>query len=89
MNHKRVIKSFVSVSELARQMGISRIAVFKRIKNGNINAQKIGRNYIISKEEAEKALGVVLGKKEKESLTRAVRRMVKEYGPALKKLGKE
>ncbi len=89
MHNKKIIKPFISVADLARQMGISRIAVFKKIKNGNIDAQKIGRNYIISKREAERVLGIILGRKEKEFLTKAVKKTVKEYGPALFRLGKE
>lgn len=89
MYKKRIMKPFISVPDLAQQMGISRIAVFKKIKNGNIDAQKIGRNYVISKGEAERALGIILGKREKDSLTKAVKKAVKEYGPALLRLGKE
>ena len=44
-------KAYISVPELATAMGISRVAVFNKIKKGQIPAQKIGRNYAISVED--------------------------------------
>ncbi|MCA9401711.1 MAG: helix-turn-helix domain-containing protein, partial [Candidatus Omnitrophica bacterium] len=40
-------KSHVSIPQLAKHMGISRMAVYKKIKSGQIQAQKMGRNYVI------------------------------------------
>jgi len=44
-------KDFYTTKELAGILGISRIAVFKRIKKGAIKARKIGRNFAIFKKE--------------------------------------
>lgn len=44
-------KDFYTTKELAAILGISRVAVFKKIKNGTIKAQKIGRNFVISKKD--------------------------------------
>src|SRR4030042_4451665 len=46
-------KEFFTTSELAKKLGISRIAVFKKIKNSVIKAQKIGRNFVIYKKDIE------------------------------------
>ncbi len=46
-----VTKDFYSTAELAEVLGISRIAVFKRIKSGSIKAQKMGRNFVIFKKD--------------------------------------
>ncbi len=46
-------KEFFTTSELAKKLGISRVAVFKKIKNGVIKAQKIGRNFVIYKKDIE------------------------------------
>ena len=43
---KNSTKKYLTVKELADLLGISRVAVFKKIKNGQICAEKIGRNYI-------------------------------------------
>ncbi len=40
-------KEFLSIPEYAKRIGISRIAVFKQVKKGKIEAIKVGRNWII------------------------------------------
>ena len=45
------VKEFYTTKELAKLMGISRVAIFNRIKKGNIKAQKIGRNFVILKKD--------------------------------------
>lgn len=44
-------KEFYTTKELAELLGISRIAVFNRIKKGYIKAQKMGRNFVIFKKD--------------------------------------
>ena len=41
-------KEFYSLPELAKLMGISRIAVFKKVKSGYIKAKKVGKSYAVS-----------------------------------------
>ena len=41
-------KEFVSIPECAKLLGISRVAVFKRVQQGLIQAKKIGRSYVIA-----------------------------------------
>ncbi len=79
-------KKYLSTTELAKILGISRIAVFKRIKKGDIKAIKIGRNYAISVEDI---LNDKLDDKSIEQIKNAVNRTVEEYGEVLKKLGKK
>ncbi|HQH81014.1 MAG TPA: helix-turn-helix domain-containing protein [bacterium] len=82
------IKNFVSTTEAAKILGISTVAVFKKIKNGQLPAQKVGRNYLID----IKNLGLKdskPNKKTKKLISEAVKRAVSEYGEALKKLGEE
>lgn len=81
-------KKYLSTDEAAKILGISRIAVFKRIKNGTLPAQRIGRNYAID----PSALGLKGGKltdQTKRRIGEAVKKAVEEYGEALRKLGKE
>jgi excisionase family DNA binding protein len=82
-------KKFLSTVELADILGISRVAVFKKIKEGKIKAMKVGRNFIIDRSELEEILGKVLKNSDKKEIDNAVRRTVLEYGETLKKLGKE
>jgi len=80
-------KKFLSTVELAQILGISRIAVFKKIKKGEIKAIKVGRNFVIDKKDLGGILGKSLTKKEKSEIEKAVKRVVKEYRETLKLLG--
>ena len=40
-------KEFLSIPEAAALMGISRIAVFKKVKKGQLAAIRIGRNWAV------------------------------------------
>ena len=84
---------YISIAELARRLGISRIAVYKRVKKGDIKAIKIGRSYAVLNavpyRKAKNIDGKPLKDSEKQLIEKAVRKTVKEYGEVLKKLGKE
>jgi len=78
-----------STAQVARILRLSRISVFNRIKRGNIVAEKVGRNYIISHENLLEALGKSIGKERKENIEKAMEKALKEYGEVFKKLGRE
>lgn len=84
---------FISVTELAKMLGISRVAVFKKIRKGQIPAEKIGRAYAISMEDVTEIMGGadpgVLTEEKKLEIKNAVEKVVKEYGKTLRLLGKE
>jgi len=40
-------KEFLSVSQLAKLLKISRVAVLKRINRGAIKAVKVGRSFVV------------------------------------------
>ena len=82
-------KKYLSVKELADILGISRVAVFKKIKNGQIYAEKIGRNYIIPKNRLDGIVTNELTDKLKKEIENGVNKVIREYGEVLKKLGKE
>lgn len=80
-------KKFLSTTELAKILGISRVAVWKKIKRGEIQAIKVGRNFVIDKRDLGGILNEKLSKKEKLEIERAVKKTVKEYGETLRLLG--
>lgn len=82
-------KDYYTLPELAKIMGISRVAVYKKVKKGEIKAKKIGRIYIVSKSFVASILGKNLNQKQKKEIERAVKKTVQEYGEVLKLLGKE
>jgi excisionase family DNA binding protein len=82
-------QEMLSTSEAAKILGISRVTVFNRIKNGQIKAKKIGRNFIIPKNELGGFLTRKLTMKSKQEIEEAVRKTVKEYGETLRLLGEK
>lgn len=80
---------YLTITELAAMLGVSRVAIFKKIKNGQITAVRIGRMLAIPREEFESILGKTLTKKQKEIIDQAVVKTVKEYGTTLRLLGQE
>lgn len=82
-------KGFITIPQLARILGLSRIAVYKKVKKGQIKAIRIGRNFAIPKKYMADILGKVLGEEDKKEIDRAVKKTVREYGEVLKLLGRE
>lgn len=82
-------KKYLTIAELAKFLGISRIAVFKKIKSGKIKAKKVGRNFVIDKKVLGGILDESLTEKKKAEISESVKKTIKEYGETLKLLGKE
>lgn len=80
---------FISTTELARILGVSRVTIFNRIKNGSIKALKIGRNFVIDKDEVPELKNEKLGESDKKKIQNAVKKVVFEYGETLRLLAKE
>lgn len=79
---------FFSTTEVAKLLGISRIAVFKKIKTGEIKAKKVGRNFVIEEKYLPEILGKTLTKAKKRAIEDAVKKTILEYGETLKLLGR-
>ena len=79
---------FISIQDLANILGISRIAVYKKVKKGQIQALKIGRNYAIPKRYVAHIMGKMLSDKDKQNIDRAIKKTVQDYGEVLKLLGR-
>ena len=81
-------QEFISTAELAGMLGISRVAVFKKIKRGEIEAVKIGRSYAISRASVP-SLSAETSAHKKRLIEKAVKKTVSEYGDVLRRLGSE
>jgi excisionase family DNA binding protein len=79
----------ITIPQLAELLGLSRIAIYKRVKKGQIPAVKIGKTYVITDKTVASILGKKVTEKGKKQIDTAVRRTVQEYGEVLKRLGKE
>ncbi len=80
---------YLTIPELAKLLGVSRIAIYNRVKKGQIPASKIGKTYLITDQTIANILGKEVTKSGKKRIDAAVRKTVQEYGEVLKKLGKE
>lgn len=82
-------KRFLSTTEVALLLGISRQAVFEKIKAGEIKAKKVGRNFVIEEKYLPEILGKTLTEAKKRAIENAVKKTIREYGETLKLLGQE
>jgi len=80
---------YISIPELAKILGISRVAVYKKVKKGQIKAVRIGRNYGIDHKYVADILGEELSGKDKNQIDDAIKKTVKEYGEVLRLLGSD
>lgn len=80
---------YLTIPQLAKILGISRIAVYRKVKKGQIKAVKIGRTFAIPQKQITAILGKSLHQKDKKEIDRAVTKTIKEYGHTLKLLGSE
>jgi excisionase family DNA binding protein len=80
---------YITIPQLAELLGVSRIAVYNRVKKGEIPATKIGRTYVITDKTISSILGKAVTGQGKKKIDAAVLRTVREYGEVLKKLSKE
>lgn len=79
----------ISTTEVAKMLGISRVAVFYKIKKGDIPAVKVGRNYVIHPADLLRSSGSELTAKDRRCIAHAVKRTVGQYRKTLELLGRE
>lgn len=79
----------MTIPQLANRLGISRIAVWNKVKKGEIPATKVGRQYVISARDARIAAGEELTTEQEQWIEAAVERVVRKYGSVLKRLSRE
>ena len=84
-----VNKKYITIPQLAKLLGVTREAVYKRVKKGQIPATRVGRNYIISEPVVQRILGKKLTESDKSQIEKAVTKTVQEFGDVLKWLSKE
>lgn len=80
---------YISISQLAKILGISRIAVYKKVRRGEIEAVRIGRSFAIHQKYIADILNKTLREENKKEIDNAVKKTVKEYGEVLRLLGRE
>ena len=84
-----LVQHDMTIPQLARELGESRVSVWHKVKSGKIPARKVGMQYIIKAKDANIVLGRSLTARHRVWIHKTVGRVVKEYGPVLKKLSRE
>lgn len=79
----------ITIPQLAKLLGVSRIAIYNRVKKGEIPAIRIGRDYAITDQTVANILGKKVSSQEKRRIDDAVSLTVREYAEVLKLLSKE
>ena len=82
-------EKYITIPELAKLLGVSRIAIYRRVKKGEIPAIKIGRMHVITDQTVTDILHRKVTEKGKKNIDAAVHKTVREYGEVLRMLGKE
>ncbi|MCD6134684.1 MAG: helix-turn-helix domain-containing protein [Candidatus Omnitrophica bacterium] len=86
---KSIKSEYITISQLARILGISRIAVYKKVRKGQIKAMRAGKIYLIPNSVVSSILGKKLTEKDKKEIDMAIAKTIREYGEVLKLLGSE
>ncbi len=82
-------KDYYTVKEFADLTSVSRVTIFKKIKSGQIKAEKIGRNFIIYKKDLSGMFDNSLTQEDKDDIKSGVQKALKDYGDTIRMLGKE
>jgi excisionase family DNA binding protein len=73
-------EKYITTSELAKMLGISRVAVFKKLKSGEIKATEYGNSYIIEKDSLPIEIKEKIKKLQDEAVSKAVATDSKDLG---------
>jgi len=83
-------QNFFSTAEVANILDVTRVTVFRWIKDGSMKATKVGRGYIVPHEELVKRLDSrPLTGEEKQEITKLVDKTIQDYGETIRMLGRE
>lgn len=82
-------QEYLTIPQMAKMLGISRIAVYRKVKKGQIKAERIGRSFAIRRDTIEARRDKALIVRDKRRIDAAVRKAFKEYGETFRLLGRE
>ena len=80
---------YLSIPEVAKILGISRIAVYKRVKKGDIESIRVGNQYVISDSRVSEIIGKATSPAKQKKIELAIKRFVEEYRDLIIRLGDE
>lgn len=75
-------EKYYSIPMAAKKLGVNRVTLYRRVKSGRVKAIRVGRNYLIPREDIDSPLP----KHIKRTLERGVDTTIKRYKETLTKL---
>jgi excisionase family DNA binding protein len=82
-------QEYLTIPQMAKILGISRIAVYRKVKKGQIKAERIGRSFAIRRDTIGARRDKAIIVRDKRRIDAAVRKAFKEYGETFRLLGRE
>ncbi|MCX6810091.1 MAG: excisionase family DNA-binding protein [Candidatus Berkelbacteria bacterium] len=79
---------YITIADFANRIGLSRVQIFRRVKSGQIKAERFGRAYLIPIEELQKITGEI-SELDHGLINKGVKKTLKDYGSVIKDLGEE
>lgn len=79
-------KKYYSTAEVAELLHLDRTTVFKKIKAGEIKAEKVGRNYVIPAESLGSIFDKSVDELTRKNINSSVDKVIRDYGETIKKL---
>lgn len=79
---------YLSIPQAAKELGINRVVLYRKVKEGSMMAIRVGKNYIIHRSQI-RPVHKPLTDADKHRIEKAVKRVVQEYGNVLRWLAKE
>lgn len=79
-------EQWLSTAEAAKLLGISRVHVVRLIRSGAIRAERVGRTYVLPKDQFQTVYRQI-SQKERTRVEEGVARVIREYGETIRLLG--
>lgn len=79
---------YLSIPQAAKELGVNRVVLYRKVREGAIVAVRVGKNYIIHRSQMN-PVHRPLTDSDKRRIEKAVTKVVKEYGDVLRWLAKE
>ena len=79
---------YLSIPQAAKELGVNRVVLYRKVKEGAIVAVRVGRNYIIHRSQIN-PVHRPLTDADKRRIEKAVTKVIEEYGDVLRWLAKE
>lgn len=86
-----LLPNFYTTSQAAALLGVSRITIFRWIKDGSLPSSKISNLYLIPRQEIESRIATTshLSTKGKEEIRTLMIKAIRDYGETIRMLGRE